>query len=189
MNHPNRTFIARKIVLLISLFMITITSNICFGITNPIANVKTLMPSNSDEATHIKADTAIYNFKTGINVYQGHVLVLQGKSQLRADTITTYNLPNSQKIGKIVAIGNLAQYDTATSNKKLLHAQAKRIVYDVATNKVLLIGDGEIKQGGDTFSGPHIEYDLKQQAIISTPSNKMQTVINIGPSSLNQIKN
>jgi lipopolysaccharide export system protein LptA len=47
------------------------------------------LPEDSKEILHIKADTTIYNYKKGVNYFEGHVQIDQGTTHVTADRLTT----------------------------------------------------------------------------------------------------
>lgn len=146
----------------------------------PAAFANVSLTTNS--TTYISSDSASYNYKTGIEIFSGHAKIVQATFQLMGDTIMIYNLPNTQTINKVVAIGQLAQYDTLpVTQQPRTHAQAQRIEYYPAQKKVLLLGQGKVTQGENKFSGEHIEYQMDKQVVLSSPSKTTKTIIIIPP--------
>jgi LPS export ABC transporter protein LptC/lipopolysaccharide transport protein LptA len=148
------------------------------NILNLSSNVEEVY--NSDEAgkageiIFLKSNRATYDRKKHISSYFGKVVYTQGESFLQADKLIIYDNPVDNRVQKIVAFGNPAYYSTipdanpnAKSNR--INAKALRIEYYPLKKIALLIGDGELTQKGNKFSGPHIVYNLEQKTILSTP--------------------
>ena len=93
-----------------------------------------------------------------------------------------YNIPNTQTANKVVAIGQLAQYDTLPENQKSsTHAQAERIEYYPSTQKVLLLGQVTVLQDNNKFTGERVEYLMDKKVVLSSPSQSTKTVIVLPP--------
>src|SRR3990167_10458096 len=70
------------------------------------------LPIDQEQPMHITANSSVFNFKTGSNIYEGAVKVDQGTSHLTADRLITNN--NNHKIEEAIAYGiNIpAEYST-----------------------------------------------------------------------------
>lgn len=135
---------------------------------------------------NIQADKASYNYKTRIYTYVGHVKITETNpemtTKLTGDTIMITNSPN-QKIQKIIALGNLAHYDTLPRDKQHpTRGQAQRIEIYPPQQKIILVGKGKMFQDNNSFAGPRLEYFIKKQTLMAFPSKQNQTVIVIQPS-------
>lgn len=140
--------------------------------------------AQSDDAhkiANIASDSVEYNNKTGIAKYIGHVHAKQGTTQMDADKVTLLRNKNHQ-IDTIIALGNPAHYTTLPDHeRKILDAKAQVIEYYPQSGKVVLKQNATVKMGDNTFSGPHIIYNMKQQTVVSLPSKNNQTHIVITP--------
>jgi lipopolysaccharide export system protein LptA len=149
------------LVKLALLFAITGT---CYGLTK--------------ELITLEADNICYDYKKNIVYYRGAVIVTQNKTRLTADNMTVYYNQKHQ-IRKIDAIGKLAQYQTLVhNNKDQLTARAKQILYYPIAATILLKDQATVVYNKNTFSGPFISYDLKQERITShTKQNSPATIV------------
>lgn len=146
-----------KMILFISVFFATSL----FALTTTI---KTL---------HIKANSSLFNYKTGVTIYDGNVIIHQGTTCLTAERVVTY-ANNHHRIAKAVAYGltHLAEYTSIMPpEKKWLHAKAKMIAFYPLQSTVVLEKNVIITKGNNRFEGEKIIYNLKTQ-IISAPENK-----------------
>ena len=67
-------------------------------------------------------------------------------------------------------------------NKKTpIVAHANVIKYYPANGDLILIGNGEIHNNGNTLRGPMIKYDANKEVLISTPTKQKRIVIVIQP--------
>lgn len=119
----------------------------------------------------IESDSATINHKTNTCIYRGHVKLTQGTTILTADLLTTYSNAKNQ-LQKAIAIGQLATYTTLPDNSSTSFiAQAKTINYNPLQSQIILVGDAKATQGSDSFAGPQINYNIKQQ-LVTTPASK-----------------
>jgi lipopolysaccharide export system protein LptA len=144
------------------------------------------LPSDVSEKIHIIADSSVFNYKTGETVYEGNVKVDQGTTHLTADKVVIKN-NDQHKIETAIAYGNNqpAQYSTLPKpGDTLMQAKAKVIKYFPTKTLIQLEGDVEVLQGENSFHGPLILYNMKDQ-IVSAPASKTgRATIVIDPSKL-----
>jgi lipopolysaccharide transport protein LptA len=144
------------------------------------------LPEDSGKNMHITADTTLFNYKTGFNTYEGDVKVLQGETHLAADLVTTQN-NDHHKITVAIAYGKskLAHYWTLPQKgDALFHAQAKIIKFYPLTSLVVLQGDVLVTQGNNSFNGPEIIYNIKDQTVTSPANKNGRATIIIEPAKL-----
>jgi lipopolysaccharide export system protein LptA len=125
------------------------------------------LSKDAQEKMFIRADATLYNYKTGITIYEGHVQVDQGSSHLTADRLMTKNNMRHQ-IQEAIAYGlkELAHYWTLSSlEDPELHAKAKIIkLYPILSNLVLE-KNVVVTQGENSFQGELILYNSKDGTI------------------------
>lgn len=137
--------------------------------------------SDQQKPAHLTADYVKYDRLNHQSTFTGHVQFQQGTTILTADKILVYDTKHN-KVYKVVATGKRAHYSTLPDAKKfLLHAKANTIVYYPIKEVAMLIGNGEIQQQQNIFSGPHITYNVRQQIITSTPDQHQRTSIILQP--------
>ena len=139
------------------------------------------LSTDKQQPALLQADSATINHKTGISVYTGHVKLVQGSTVITADVLTTLST-NQNQLELATAIGNPATYSTLPDNTTMMfNASALTLKYQVPSQQVDLTGNAKALQGNDSFAGPHIIYDIKQQLVISPPSDQGHTTILIQP--------
>ena len=139
--------------------------------------------SDSKEKLYIISDSTIYNYKTGVNIYEGHVKVDQGSSHITADRLVTKN--NSQhKLQEAIAYGmeQLAHYWTIPeAGKQDVHAHAKIIKFYPLTSNVTLEKNVIVTQGENSFQGELILYNKSDQTITVPASQQGRAVLVYDP--------
>ncbi len=145
------------------------------------------LPDDNLKTMHIVADSTTFNYKTGANTYDGHVKIDQGSTHLTADRVSTKN-NNNHKIEEAIAYGlnnNLAEYSTLPKSGDLvLHAKAKIIKFYPHTSMVILEGNVMVTQGKNSFQGPIIIYNMKDQVITAPASKTGHATVVIEPNQL-----
>jgi len=144
------------------------------------------LPGDDQQTMHIDASTSTFNYKTGTNLYEGNVKIDQGTTHLTADRVVTMS-NGHHKIEEAIAYGltQLAEYTTLQKpGDPVLHAKAKIIRFYPAKSLVYLEGDVTVTQGKNTFQGPVITYNMKDQVVVAPPSKTGRATIIIEPSQL-----
>lgn len=143
------------------------------------------LDSDQYQVMHVISNTATYDRNQHTIIYDGAVQMDQGTSHLDGDKVIVYQLPatNTNKIQKVVALGNPAHYSTLPQpNKARLFVEALKITYDPTSKTVLLEGNGKVTQEGNVFSGPHIWYDMANGVVHSLAApGKQRTEMVIQP--------
>jgi lipopolysaccharide export system protein LptA len=167
-----RTFIKR----FLNLFFLVLLSTL-------IASSSLALPSDSRQALHIKADSSIYNYNTGFNIFEGNVIIDQGTTHITADKLVTKS-DLKHKISEAIAYGDqqLAHYWTLSKQSEPeIHAYAKVIKFYPAQSNVTLEKQVKVRQGENSFNGELIHYNSNDQTITVPASNKGRSVIVYNP--------
>lgn len=128
------------------------------------------LSSDRQQPLTIEADTVEIDDKSGVSVYQGNVVAVQGTLELKADTVTIYS--PGRELDKVVAVGNPARYKQRPDNKtEDVRARAQRMEYYADKGKLILLEGGHLWQGKDEFSGNRIEYDTRRDVVNASMSN------------------
>ncbi|MBV9576024.1 MAG: lipopolysaccharide transport periplasmic protein LptA [Gammaproteobacteria bacterium] len=141
------------------------------------------LDTDRKQKVNIIADSGIYNYKTGINIYEGHVRIDQGTTHLTADRLITKN--NAQhKIQEAIAYGlqTKAHYWTLPNlQEKEIHAWAKIIKFYPTESNATLEKEVFVKQGENSFQGELINYNSKEQTISVPAAQQGRAVLVYNP--------
>ncbi|VVC76123.1 Lipopolysaccharide export system protein LptA [Aquicella siphonis] len=141
------------------------------------------LDSDSQAKLHIVADSGTYNFKTGVDVYEGHVKIDQGTTHITADKLITKK--NSRhKIEEATAYGmqTLAHFWTLPKlGEPEIHARAKIIKFYPLETNVSLEHDVRVIQGENSFQGEVIHYNSNEQTITLPASLNGRAVLVYNP--------
>lgn len=141
------------------------------------------LESDKKEKVYILADSGVYNFKTGIDIYEGNVKIDQGTTHITADRLITKK-NDKHKIKEAVAYGitKLAHYWTLPNQKDPeIHAHAKIIKFYPIESKVTLEKNVLITQGENSFKGELIHYNRNDQTITVPATANARAVIVYNP--------
>lgn len=118
------------------------------------------LKTDRDQPAQLEADETEIDFKTGVRILTANVLVVQGTLRVKADKlVATYDKGGQLK--KAIADGSLARFKQRPDGKPDdVEGQAKKIVVDYATNELTLIGKAALKQGASTARGEKIVYNM-----------------------------
>ncbi len=152
------------------------------------------LPSDKNAKLFIASNTAELNKETGISIFTGDVKIDHGSTHVTADKLTTYSDEKSHVV-KAIAVGkagNIATYESMTDvGKPPLVATAETIEYYPQKHYVILLGNAHVTQGENSIAGPHLEYDLEKQLLVTktdSQKSKGRTEIIIQPNKLEASK-
>lgn len=131
------------------------------------------LDSDRTQALHVTSDSSLYNYKTGITLYEGHVIIDQGTTRIKADRVST-KTDARHKIEEAIAYGfqNLAEYSTLPKvGEAPLYAKAKTIYFYPQKTTIILDNEVTLTQGKNSFQGSRIIYNIKEK-IIHAPASK-----------------
>lgn len=144
------------------------------------------LPIDSQKPMHIIANSSLINYKTGKNTYEGNVKVDQGSTHVTADRMTT-KTGQKHKIEEVIAYGTtkLAEYTSIPKEgDTVFHAKAKVIRFYPLASMVYLEGEAYAFQGENSFQGPIIIYNIKEQIVTAPASQNGHATILIDPKNL-----
>lgn len=128
------------------------------------------LATDRDQPMNIEADALRHDDAKQVTVFTGNVVVTKGSIVLRGETLTVRQAANGTQSGSMEAgKGKRAffsqQRDTpAGAPKETVQGQAQTVTYDGNTDKVRLVGQGELRRYrgnalADEITGSVIEYN------------------------------
>jgi len=121
-------------------------------------------PAGSKAPVHISADHFRYDQQKGIGNYNGNVVVTQEKLVIKGDKLNIL-ATNNGPIQKLTMIGTPAHFEDTTVDGKHITGQAKNLVYSPADQRLVLSGDAQLEQRGNTFRASRITYDIRRDLV------------------------
>jgi len=118
---------------------------------------------------HITADQVVIEEKTGISRFTGSVRMTQGSLTVEGDSVVLYAEPPRGKVRRIVVTGRPARFRQRPGpGAAFVDGQARRMVYETASARLLLEGAARLVQGPNEFSGERIEYDTRRSVVTAS---------------------
>jgi lipopolysaccharide export system protein LptA len=141
------------------------------------------LPSDISQPLHILSDTSVYNYKTGMNTFEGHVKVQQGTSFITADKLITKS-DSTRKVREAIAYGLLQPahfWTTPAKNKPTIHARAGIIKYFPIEGNLDMHQNAYVTQGENIFKGEAVTYNMHQEIINVPASTTGQSILVYNP--------
>lgn len=141
-------------------------------VVTPAAGLST----DRDKPIEIEADAAELDDRTGITVYKGNVVVIQGSMHLYGSQLTIlYNDDNTLKTATMV--GQPAKFRQMPDNASRGEIDGKgiKIEYLASQDRLILTEDAELTQSGKLFRAYKIEYDTQQSKMIARKAEAGET--------------
>ncbi len=139
------------------------------------------LEGDKDQPIQLTADSAEIDDKKGISVYIGKVFLKQGSLEVEADKLTIYS--DEQGVSQMIAVGRPVKFRQQPKPKDpLTKGYALKMEYDVAADHATFIEKAKLLQGGDTFKGDRIEFDIGKDVVSAfsdskDPKDRVQMVI------------
>ena len=142
-----------KIIFLISIFFTTLSFALLEDVNQPI---------------EIEADSVIVDELAGFNEFSGNAEVRQGSLLMTAALIQVQT--NAEGVETMKAQGTVdrpAKYiQSQESQARFIEATATLITYDLNESMIFLVGNANLIQGFDSFSGDTLTYDINSDKVI-----------------------
>ena len=134
------------------------------------------LTDDSTKPINIQADSAEINDASGVSTYRGNVEITQGSMQLTGDIVILETA--NKKVQKIIAEGNLSTFKQKTDDGRLINAEAKKMVYSITGNKIVLTDNAKLTEAGNTFASDHIIF-FTDKEIVKAGSSTGDDRVNI----------
>ena len=134
------------------------------------------LPDDRNQPIKGAADNLVIDQKNGLATYTGNVTIQQGSLRIDADKIVVHTRADGTA-DQIIANGAPAKFEQQPSPEQgFIKAQASKITYTPDQERLLLVENASIAQGGDTMSGPQIDYNLANE-IMKAAGGRVEFVI------------
>lgn len=121
------------------------------------------LTDDSSKPINIQADSAEINDATGISTYRGNVEITQGSMRLTGDLVILETA--NKKVQKITAEGNLSTFKQKTDDGRVVNAEAKKMVYSITGNEIVLTNNAKLTEAGNTFASDSITFFTDREIV------------------------
>lgn len=125
-----------------------------FSTTSAIA-----LRDDIEKPVYISADSVVFNKSKGFALYEGHVSIVQGSLEIKANRIQISAPKN--KISRITANGSPVSFKQKMDDGKLAKGSARRVIYLIKEKRIYMDGGAILSQNNDKFTSNHIEYSIR----------------------------
>lgn len=140
------------------------------------------LPEDRDLPMRITADKAERDEISGVTIYTGNVVLVQGTLKLESEKLTIYHAEEEPR--EIIAEGNPAKMEQRPElDKAIMYARARVITYYKAEERVHLQTEGYVEQDGLVVTGDSIDHFIEKQTTkaISDPDKETDRVVVVIP--------
>lgn len=124
------------------------------------------LATDRDQPLELEADEAELDNSTGVSIYTGNVVVVQGSMRLEADKLVVH--AKDGDVQSMEATGQPAYFRQRPEGEdKDIEGGGLRIDYRSSDSKVILTGKAWVNQGKDELRGARIEYDIDAERVVA----------------------
>ncbi len=134
-----------------------------------VVGISSASKEDTQQPINIEADRAEISEAKGMSTYTGNVILSQGGIEIKAEIVVVY--ARDGQLQRITAEGNPVHYQQQRSNEKDVLGVSQRMEYTAETKRLLLLGNAELWQGINRFSGHRIQYDPEKEQVIASGNN------------------
>lgn len=128
--------------------------------------------ADNEQPVSIEANRGSIDNRKNLHVFEGGVVLSQGSLVIRCDKLVVTQDGDGLKRG--VASGGEGGRASIRQRREgrdeFIEGRAARIEYDAKTRTAILIGNAEVKSGGDEVRGEYIEYNGLTESYLVTNS-------------------
>jgi len=126
------------------------------------------LSTDRDQPMYIEADKVHIDEKTGVSTYRGNVSLTQGSMHLTADKAAVYN-KQDHSLEKVMIVGGPAHFRQRPDDaEEDVRAESRRMEYFADKDRLNLIEEAKVWQGGNVFTGNRIVYDTLHHVVTGT---------------------
>lgn len=128
--------------------------------------------SDFSQPMEVESSQEELDIKNNRLVLTDNVVIRQGSLLIRADRLEASASESAEQADTFIAEGSPATYSQTLEDGNEINAEAKKITYFQAEQRLELSGDARISQGSSSSSGNLITYDLDKQTVTATSSGE-----------------
>jgi lipopolysaccharide export system protein LptA len=148
-----------------------------------IARPAFALPEDAQQPIDIHADSAELDQNRNIAIYHGAVKMVQGTMTVTGDKMTIEL--EDQQVVRIIAEGDRAHYQQQIKpDESMVLADAKKITYFTAEERVELVGNAHLTQDNNEFTGELIKYNTNQGKVDASANGQGSVQMILQPSTL-----
>ncbi|MCW8194379.1 lipopolysaccharide transport periplasmic protein LptA [Proteobacteria bacterium 005FR1] len=131
-----------------------------------VAATSTGLPTDSEQELNLSSESADFDLKNGVAIYQGNVKLTQGSLRIESDELVVHR--RDEAIDRVIATGSPAVFEQQPQvDQAPVIAYGKRIEYELQNQveKVAIIDNAVLEQGGVVSRCERIEFNLTESTV------------------------
>lgn len=141
------------------------------------------LPEDSQQPINIHADSAELDQNKSIAIYHGSVKMQQGTMTVTGDKMTIEL--EDQQVVRVIAEGDRAHYQQQINpDESMVLADAKKITYFTADQRVELVGNAHLTQDNNEFTGELIKYNTVEGKVDASANGQGSVQMILQPAAL-----
>lgn len=124
------------------------------------------LPTDSQQELNLSSESADFDLKKGVAIYQGNVKLTQGSLRIESDELVVHR--NDEAIERVIATGSPAVFEQQPElDQAPVVAYGKRIEYELQEQieKVAIVDNAILEQGGVISRCERIEFNLTESTV------------------------
>ena len=144
------------------------------------------LPADRQQPVEIEADRMTLDEPTNTSTYTGNVKLIQGSIQIDAQSLTVITENGRVRLMRITGTtAQPAHFRQQTKTGELVEGTAEHIEYNANEAQLVLLGNAELKQGGNHVRSQRIEYNTETNSLNAgtrtngenTPGERVKMII------------
>lgn len=144
------------------------------------------LTSDQKQPIHITSDTQDLDMKSNKVTFTGNVKLTQGSILLTSDKLIVFRNAKTGELTEIQGYGKPSHFSQKTDDGKLLKGQANKLVYNVASDELVMTDNAELHQDDSTIKGKVITYHISSQNLKANGGSGERVSTVIQPAQLEQ---
>lgn len=121
----------------------------------------TAAEAQSEQPISVDAESVGFDSERGATHLRENVVISHGELEVRASEGFGYQ--TGGRYSRIELFGSPATWHTVTEEGGETRGESEQIIYDLAANRVTMVGAARIRDSRGSFSGNRLIYDLESQ--------------------------
>ncbi|MFW5927287.1 MAG: lipopolysaccharide transport periplasmic protein LptA [Wenzhouxiangella sp.] len=116
-----------------------------------------------DLPVNVSAERGDYDAERGATHLRENIHITRGDLEVHADEGYAYS--SDGRYERVELLGSPARWSNLSSEGETTRGEADRIVYELATDRVIMIGNARIQDSRGAFSGNRVVYDVDNERL------------------------
>jgi lipopolysaccharide export system protein LptA len=144
------------------------------------------LKSDSAQPIRVRSKSVEANEKTGVSIYRGNVVMVQGTLKLEADRVEVTVRDGRTEL--VRAWGKPVRIQTRSDQGQELRAHAERAEYRGNEQRIDFYGSVELQRDADVFTGAVVHYALGAETFVAESDGDGQVFAVLQPAAPSKVQ-